>query len=294
MDLNAVLPSAWIEDRIDPTTGRPALSCPGLASAAVHLWATTTRAWLDESYLLRGLLTSEEQRRADAFVFACHRRQYVISHAFLRIVLSWYVMCPPWEIRFAAGYRGKPRLANADACPGLEFNLSHCSTLTVVGLGWDAIGVDVEEVRADVDDAKVAGYFHAHERAQLEALPPDCRRSAFYRGWTRKEAVAKAVGAGLSIGLDSFAVDLATDTPSAVKVRALETGVLRLWHLVHLEPLAGFVGALAVPFRPVTLHAVRLAGPLVPDGRRPEADSRAHDSVAPRPRSCAEPWEGES
>ena len=111
--------------------------------------------------------------------------------------------------------------------PGVSFNVSHSGTLGVIALaeGDRRIGVDVEQVRADTDVRALARrFFHPDEAAAIAG-----RRDAFFRCWTRKEAVVKALGRGLSHPLDSFAVDVDADGPAEVAgvggllVRSLET-----------------------------------------------------------------------
>ncbi|WP_236572712.1 4'-phosphopantetheinyl transferase family protein [Streptomyces sp. GS7] len=228
-------------------------------------------SWEDDPGDLRAVLSPEERARADSFVFPRHRRQYVISHAFVRQVLSWYVPVRPRDLRFGTGPHGKPRLDRPAGAPGLEFNLSHCAELALVGIAREAIGVDVEAVRHGHDATGVAHYFHPAERRVLDGLPADRRSGAFHRGWTRKEAVVKAIGAGLTIPLDAFEVELDTDAPTVPRARgpAFPTG--RSWHLTHLEPLPGYVGAVAVPFRPATIAAALVTGPVLPPTRAPGA-----------------------
>src|SRR5262245_47220358 len=69
------------------------------------------------------LLDDAERARADRFVFERDRRRFVTAHAWVRVVLSRCLECPPETLRFAAGPRGKPHLA--DPAVDLRFNLSH-------------------------------------------------------------------------------------------------------------------------------------------------------------------------
>lgn len=60
-------------------------------------------------------------------------------------------------------------------------------------------GLDVEALRSDLDVVALAVEALAdEERAVLEALPAAERVAAFLTYWTRKEAVLKATGRGLS------------------------------------------------------------------------------------------------
>jgi 4'-phosphopantetheinyl transferase len=85
---------------------------------------------------------------------------------------------------------GKPMLPGG---PG--FSLSHAGDLVGVAVHPDGtVGLDVEQVRAVADLAALAEHVHSpaeRARGRLEL-------AAFFRTWTRKEALVKATGEGLS------------------------------------------------------------------------------------------------
>ena len=68
------------------------------------------------------------------------------------------------------------------------------------------VGIDVEEERDIPDLPDLAAQLHPEEQADLRLLPLHRRKTAFYRCWTRKEAVLKALGTGLCQPLHSFRV----------------------------------------------------------------------------------------
>jgi hypothetical protein len=67
------------------------------------------------------------------------------------------------------------------------------------------LGVDLELVR-DVPDlhAIAERHFAPNEMKEFLRLAPERRREAFYVTWTRKEALVKGLGLGVSFPLDSF------------------------------------------------------------------------------------------
>jgi len=85
--------------------------------------------------------------------------------------------------------------------------------------------------------------FSESERTQLSALQGDAWLAGFYRCWTRKEAILKAEGVGLSHALDSFAVSLLPEEPAEL----LETRkpFRYPWRLHDLSPSEGTIGAVA-------------------------------------------------
>lgn len=185
-------------------------------------------------------LSADERERARRFVFAADRRRHLASHCALRELLAHSLRREPEAIDYVMGAHGKPRLADA----GLHFNMSHSKDWALIGIaGDDEIGVDLE-VLHELDDmgALALRLFTQREQRQLAATPASDRPLAFLRGWTRKEACMKAVGAGLSLepatidaGLDPLECTLVVAAPggrATLSVRSFDAG-------------AGLVAALA-------------------------------------------------
>lgn len=195
----------------------------------------------------RSLLDADERARADRFHREQHRRRWTVSRGRLREVLSEYCGLDAREIRFSTTGNGKPVLADHALSGRYHFNLSHAKGLAVVAV-TDAgpIGVDLEREYELSDFHAVARrFFSPLERAQLAAFEPASRRHGFFCCWTRKEAVIKATGEGLSARLDSFDVSLQPHSG-----RLLTWGgdgrKGSEWRIHHFEPGPGYVGAVAV------------------------------------------------
>jgi 4'-phosphopantetheinyl transferase len=153
------------------------------------------------------ILSEAECRRADAFVFAEHRRRFVHAHLCLRQILGRYTGVAPGLLEFGCGDDGKPFLRNAGPGFPLSFNLSHSGELAVVAVGGVAqIGVDIEQIRPIQDWEQIAaGAFHPVEKEWVRASAGK-RKAPFFDVWTAKEAYIKAEGRGLAHPLDSFTV----------------------------------------------------------------------------------------
>jgi 4'-phosphopantetheinyl transferase len=95
-------------------------------------------------------------------------------------------------------------------------------------------------------DRIVASYFTAAERAEFAAIADADKALAFHRGWTRKEAILKAFGMGLS-GL-SARYETQFGTAELTPRFRLATPSPRVdrWILWEATPRAGFVAALAI------------------------------------------------
>ena len=238
------------EDQPDPA---------GLSNGEVHIWRFRLD-WTNEHVSrFESALSADERRRADRFRIGDLRRRFVAGRLLLKAVLGAYLDCLWGTVEFSYGPHGKPRLAEAFASGGLEFNLAHSHELALVALTKGcAVGVDVEAIRPMRDAERIIRrFFSPSEQAEFLALPEAERLAAFFRGWTRKEAFLKATGTGLATELDAFDVTLGPDEPAALlRVDDDPSGPAR-WSLHDLDSRPGFAAALAVSGR-VDRDAIRL------------------------------------
>lgn len=191
-------------------------------------------------------LSSDEQERAARFLRHADRERFVRGHQALRYVLGAYLGRAPEALRFRAGPQGKPELDGSDR-DRLPFNLSHSGRHVLIGIGEWAIGVDVEAYRPIGDPLAIArAHFHPGEIADLTCLPGSERIGAFFRCWTRKEAVVKALGLGLSLALDRFRVALPPFEASVLRWEQADPSE-RGWSLQDLDLGPDAVGAVAIP-----------------------------------------------
>jgi 4'-phosphopantetheinyl transferase len=197
------------------------------------------------------LLSVDEIERARRFHFDLHRHRYVAGRAAVRRALASVVGADPVDLVFDYGEHGRPDLAGH---PMISFNLSNSDAVGLLAVSAvGRVGVDVEVVRGDFADLRVADRFFAPgEIRRLRALPATERDLAFFRCWTRKEALLKAHGAGLTLPLRGFEVSLEPDEPAALidAGAVLGTGRWQLYDVSSLVP--GCVAAVAVEAPPST------------------------------------------
>ncbi len=224
---------------------------PTLQPNLVQVWRASLQA-PEQIAPLFALLSAEEQARAQRFYFAKDHDRFTLARGILRLLLGHYLQLAPSAVQFQYGPVGKPVLA----IPGvnssdvgtdpkakfdqnfisLHFNISHSHQMALFALAGREVGVDLEQVRADCDgEAIAARFFSPQEQAALSRLSPELRPRGFFNGWTRKEALLKAIGSGLTFPLDQLEVSLTPGAPAQIYQIAHPGS----WALVDLSFEAG-------------------------------------------------------
>ncbi len=154
------------------------------------------------------LLSEDERERAGRTRAGGPRDEFVAGRGCLRRLLGRAIGCDPRGLVVAVGAQGKPELA---AIPGIQnpcFNVGNSKDMILIAISRaGTVGVDVERVDASIDLMDVArAAFHPADVARIEGVANDeARLAEFYSCWTRKEAVAKADGRGLTLAPEMFA-----------------------------------------------------------------------------------------
>ncbi len=172
---------------------------PILGAEAIHLWLADSddAAW--QPAARHHVLSPEEKARAAKFRFDRDRDRFIVRRAVLREITGLYLSKPPAEIQFTANSRGKPELTDAAGPHELQFNLSTSDAMVLLAFTRRRrIGVDIEQVRRELNWMEIAGeFFHPEEVRRLRDSPDAGRQELFFSYWTMKEAYIKARGAGL-------------------------------------------------------------------------------------------------
>lgn len=181
------------------------------AAGQIDLWfcfdAEVGEHWLP---IYRDQLLNEAERaREKRFHFERDRRQFVITRALVRSVLSRYVAIPPADWQFEPGSHGRPQIVQPQAAD-LCFNLSHTRDLIVLAIANRMpLGVDAENTLERAAPLEIAGQFFSQPEAEaLAALPLALQPERFFHYWTLKESYIKARERGLSLPLNQFGLGL--------------------------------------------------------------------------------------
>ena len=122
-------------------------------------------------------------------------------------------------VRIEKNKYGKPFLIDH---PEHHFSLSHSGDYAVCALSDAPIGVDIEQCRPRSFLSLAERYFTPDECERLRALSTNDRTTAFYRLWTAKESVLKALGVGLSRPLNTVPITLGTTMSTTVNDLSLQ------------------------------------------------------------------------
>ena len=154
------------------------------------------------------LLDDAERRRWDRFLVHRAARQYSLCRAALRVNLCERLGCANRELSFGYLQHGKP-FAKVNGTPSpISFNVSHSGMHGLIGFAkHDDLGVDLEERALDRDfDGIASGVYGPVERRALSAAAGSEKADLFYRLWSLKEALIKALGTGFSLSPARFEV----------------------------------------------------------------------------------------
>ncbi|MDJ0660069.1 MAG: 4'-phosphopantetheinyl transferase superfamily protein [Crocosphaera sp.] len=190
------------------------------------------------------MLNEAERNKAQRFRFEKHQKRFTIARSSLKHILSLYLSISPQEIEFEYNDYGKPQLLEQINNINLQFNVSHSENIAIYGITCRyLIGVDVEYIRPMLEADNLAKrFFSEKEFEYIRELSPEEKDKGFFRLWTAKEAYLKAIGQGISGGLDK--VEISIDEPIRF-IKLSESDHIN-YKLFYLTPHDNYLGAIAV------------------------------------------------
>ncbi|MEJ0106410.1 MAG: 4'-phosphopantetheinyl transferase superfamily protein [Bacteroidota bacterium] len=147
------------------------------------------------------LLDSKELDRLNRYHRENDRHRFITSRGFLRILLGKYLHQKPENIQFSKGFNNKPFVLTAGK-EYLKYNVSHSGSHVLIAISKAEIGVDIEEINGlfSYDDIIRTAFNENEIKFVNDSKQPV---KTFYLFWTRKEALLKATGKGLTDNLKS-------------------------------------------------------------------------------------------
>ncbi|KSU86844.1 MULTISPECIES: 4'-phosphopantetheinyl transferase family protein [Priestia] len=214
----------------------------------IHIWTVPIDFIEKDINHYKFILSKDEIRRMESFKTYSLKNEYCFIRANLRKVLSFYLKEPPEQLKFFYNDFGKPYLNNA-----IKFNLSHTNSVAVIAVTKDnELGIDIEFINKDIDIFEVINVaFSSQEIDLINELKGLEKYDMFYRIWTRKEALLKGLGKGLS--LNPHLIDVSNYTSAFMKYR---------WRLIDVIVKSGYTSSLAINNNktPINMTYFSLAG----------------------------------
>lgn len=235
-----------------PQQTRLALGADG-PSGQVDVWLLPFAGLADEGLrrFCMALLSPDEAERAGRFALPRPQDQYIAARALVRLILARCCAVAPEALVFAANEFGRPYISAPAQAQGVYFSLSHTDGLLALAVSThDEVGLDVEDTQRLSDFTGIArNYFSPAEWQAIEPLQGEAQRNQFFAIWTLKEAYMKALGQGLSAGLEAFSIAL---TPDSAVLRGGPPGApaASSWQFFRLQPTARHQLAVAASFTP--------------------------------------------
>ncbi len=218
----------------------------------VHIWKTN----LDQSSInvqnSFKLLNEDEKNKAQKFHFEKHRKRFTIARSSLKKILSFYLSISPQEIEFTYNDYGKPNLLEKINNIDLQFNVSHSEDIAIYGITCHyLIGVDIEYIRPMSEAENLAKrFFSIQEYKHISLLSSAKKDREFFKLWTAKEAYLKAIGKGISGGLEK--VKISNYEPRQFISLPHSNNIN--YNLVYLTPHHNYLAAIAVQYNQQTYH----------------------------------------
>ena len=145
------------------------------------------------------------------------------------------------RIRTGKGLYGKPYLLEPHS--DIFFNVSHSGKIGLIAISNDEIGIDIERV-SNFDIEELCDEALAKEEIDyLKQIENDKRTGEFYRLWSRKEAMLKFTGEGISHGTSHVSV--------LMDIVTLNDQTIHLQDLNFLQQ--DFRGALCTKFQKIDI-----------------------------------------
>jgi 4'-phosphopantetheinyl transferase len=211
----------------------------------VHIWQANLKSLSVYPEDISKTLSSDELESADKLKFTIDREHFILRHYYLRLILGKYCNCQPHELMFRYNSCKKPYISIPEY-KEILFNMSSSGDLMIVGLGWhNDIGIDIEKVHEFYNLENIsADYFSLQELNYFNGESD--RTKAFFKIWTRKEAIIKAMGQGLYYPLKSFCVEVSPSGDYEHMTIVNNPSESKLWRTSELNTSDGYIASLAI------------------------------------------------
>jgi 4'-phosphopantetheinyl transferase len=195
-----------------------------------------------------GLLTPSEHARFLSFSMDIDRLRFMTGRALLRLVLSQRLYLPIDQIDivqeciYCGGSHGKPHLQSGE----VDFSIAHSGDYVVIAFASRRrVGIDIEPLKRDLSVDELSHLVLTQgERSLLREVHGHFREELFLQFWTRKEALLKCLGIGITVPLHNLYVSPLDNPPVSIWPDSL--GKRINIQVIDLDFLADHLGCLVL------------------------------------------------
>lgn len=180
---------------------------------------------LNEFY---SILQENEKERANRYLQVRDHNRSIISRGALRILLARFLNLEPSEINLKKD-QNKKLYVEETGFSGIKFNVSHSGKWILISLDDRDNGVDIEQVNAFFTYQNLLP-LTCSQQEQLAISNSTEPVQSFFEMWTRKEALLKATGTGITDELARIpAVNGTHQSPAAIISSEKDWTVTSFW-----------------------------------------------------------------
>jgi 4'-phosphopantetheinyl transferase len=215
-------------------------------SREIHLWVIELIQRDDTLSILKRLLDKKELKRLNQYVLYKDKRRFLISRSILKEIIGKYLDVNAKDISITYNLYGKPCLDESINPEHIDFSLAHSHELVVYAISRQRrVGVDLEYIHRELDHEKIGyRFFTKRENKIIKSLPETHKREAFFNGWTRKEALLKAMGDDEILDFHNIEVSL---SPGEV-ARIIDSNDKNIdaseWQIIPFSPHSDYIGSI--------------------------------------------------
>lgn len=218
-----------------------------------------------ETPRLIAMLDGIERERHDAYRQTVDRARFLTGRVVAKAAASRALGIDPAAVALdstcpdCGRSHGKPRVVAPAGFTGVlpELSISHSGNLVGVAMtDGQPVGIDVEQERDVEIEGLVRMTLSEAEHTAWAAVPAADRDAAFFTYWSRKEAILKATGRGLAIGMTKVTVSPWDQPPRVLDSKASEvdTSAMRMAQLDAGSGYRACVAVIAPADLEVTVH----------------------------------------
>lgn len=209
-------------------------------SNSVDVWQVS----VNRSFgLQHSLLSSGDQLKAARFLHEKDRSSFITRRIVTKLLLARYLNTDAAGVCFGSSLNKKPVLAGRT---NIHFNISHSSELILIAVSDHEVGIDVERLDPDLRHSEIAENAFSEDELEFYEMAGD-RVERFYRMWTRKESLLKAVGKGINNDLK-----LIPSMEGSHQLKHEITGSALPWRVSYFEPREQYAAAVtSLPGLPI-------------------------------------------